>query len=131
MNEKLEAIKNIYLTLVGIGWNPFPFLIAAAALILGRRILEPDVLDINSVSDKRKAGIIKLAIIAATFLVTLITQIAVSRADDWYDGLLCVGLTILNVAVGYFIYSVYAAVAPVELAVKLIRRMTGQQETPK
>lgn len=131
MNEKLEAFKNVWATLIAIGWNPYPTLIAIAVMILGRYRFEPDVLDVNTPEDKRKHGYIKGLITLATLIISCLAHIAVTRPKDGYDVIMSICMSFAHTMVAYFVYSIWTAVNPVGLAVGFIRRVTGQQEPPK
>ncbi len=130
-NEKIEAFKNVWNTLIAIGWNPYPTLIAIAVMIVGRLWLEPDVLEVNTPEAKKRMGLIKFWIVIATLVISCLAHIAVTRPKDAYDVIMSICMSFAHTAVAYFAYSIFAAVNPVGIVVGMIKRVTGQQEPPR
>jgi len=121
----IEQAKNIYATLIAVGWHPVPFITAAAAIIIIRKVFEPSVLDISTTDDKRVSGWIKLASIVIAMIVAILGQFGLTKPKDGYDKMVCYVMAVGDAFIGYTIYSLYDAIDPIARIKAYIDRKTG------
>lgn len=131
MNEKLEAFKNVWDTMIAVGWHPVPILVAFAVIVIGRIRFEPDVLDITTKEQKAHAAAIKFAVVLTAVAISMMAQLALTRPMDFYDGLMCFVWAVVDAVVGYVIHSLFIEVNPVQLTGNIIRSVLGRYAKEK
>ena len=97
MNDIIQAIKDVFSTLIALGWQPWPTAIATAMMLVLRSIYEPDIMLVNTKESMDELGRTKIKIFVAVFIVSFLIHIGIARpaiAWDWCTSIgFCVGHT--------------------------------------
>lgn len=105
MQETIQAIKDIWQTMISLGYQPMPVLIAAISMLAARSYFEPDVLQVNSAEAVSRMGRIKLFIFTGVFVTNGLIQIGLAKPVFVFDWCLSVGFSLGNTMAAYVISS--------------------------
>jgi hypothetical protein len=103
MNESIQALKDVWATLIALGWQPMPSVIAVILMLSLRAYFEPDVLHVNSEAERRRLGWIKLSIFAGVFIGSGFLHVGMARPANAFDWCLSVGFCLGHTGAGYLI----------------------------
>lgn len=71
----MDELKDLYNFAVGMGWDPKAFLLVAGALFIGRKFLEPNIINVMTAVDKRRLGIIRLGLFVGSAVLGWLAQV--------------------------------------------------------